>query len=93
MSTLTLSFAAGTLELRGTLPDGLSLAPHAKWDARSRCFRAPALAYAELVRLLHREGSAYDDQARAYVELERGLSIVREARPFQTEALRAWREA
>jgi superfamily II DNA or RNA helicase len=93
VSALTLSFAAGTLELRGALPDGLSLAPHAVWDARSRCFRAPALAYAELVRLLHREGAAYDDQARAYVELEHGLSVVREARPFQTEAVRAWREA
>ena len=93
MTALTLNFAAGTLELRGALRDGLSLAPHASWDARSRCFRAPALAYADLVRLLHREGVPYADQARAYVELERGLSVLREPRPFQTEALSAWREA
>ncbi|HET7545070.1 MAG TPA: DEAD/DEAH box helicase family protein [Polyangiaceae bacterium] len=93
MTALTLSFAAGTLELRGTIPDDSSLAPHASWDARSRCFRAPALAYADLVRLLHRQGVAYEDQARAYTELEHGLSLRREPRPFQTEALEAWREA
>jgi len=93
VNALNLSFAAGTLELRGTLPEGLSLSPHASWDARSRCFRAPALAYAEIVRLLHRGGAAYDDRARAYVELETGLGVQREPRPFQTEALDAWREA
>ncbi len=86
-------FAAGTLELRGVLPPGIKLTPHAAWDARSRCFRAPALAYADLVRFLHREGVAFEDRARAYVELERGLSVSREPRPFQSEALRAWREA
>jgi len=93
VNAVELRFSAGTLELRGTLPEGLSLAPHASWDARSRCFRAPALAYADLVRLLHREGASYDDQARAYVELERGLSVQREPRPFQSEALAAWRDA
>jgi superfamily II DNA or RNA helicase len=92
-TSVELRFAAGTLELRGTLPDGFSLAAHASWDARSRCFRAPALAYADIVRLLHRESVTYDDKARAYVELERGLSVQREPRPFQTEALQAWREA
>jgi len=93
VSAVELRFSAGTLELRGSLPEGLSLAPLASWDARSRCFRAPALAYADLVRLLHREGAAYDDQARAYVELEHALRVQREPRPFQTEAINAWREA
>ena len=93
MTALEVRFSAGTLELRGTLPEGVSLAPHASWDARSRCFRAKALSYADLLRLLHREGVAYEDKARAYVELPRGLSVIREPRPFQTEALAAWREA
>jgi superfamily II DNA or RNA helicase len=88
-----LRFAAGTLELRGVLPDGFSLAPHATWDARSRCFRAPALMYADIVRLLHRANVGYDDKARAYVELEPVLVVKREPRPFQSEALGAWREA
>ncbi|HEX3777554.1 MAG TPA: DEAD/DEAH box helicase family protein [Polyangiaceae bacterium] len=90
---MKLRFAAGTLELRGTLPEGVTLAPHATWDARSRCFRAPGVAYAEIVRTLHRVGVAYEDEARAYVELERGLSVQREPRPFQAEALAAWRDA
>ncbi|MEO7036687.1 MAG: DEAD/DEAH box helicase family protein [Polyangiaceae bacterium] len=90
---LELRFAAGTLELRGTVPEGIALAPHATWDARSRCFRAPALAYADIVRLLHRGSVAYEDRARAYVELEPALLVKREPRPFQTEALHAWREA
>lgn len=90
---LSIGFAAGTLELRGSLPEGISLSPLATWDARSRCFRAPALNYAELLRLLHREEVPYDDQARAYVELDRGLAVQREPRPFQTEALKAWRDA
>jgi len=93
VTALEVRFSAGTLELRGTLPEGVSLAPHASWDARSRCFRAKALSYADLLRLLHREGVAYEDKARAYVELPRGLSVIREPRPFQTEALAAWREA
>jgi superfamily II DNA or RNA helicase len=93
MAPVELRFVAGTLELRGTLPEGVALGALASWDARSRCFRAPALAYAEIVRVLHRASLEYTDQARAYVELERGLSVQRAARPFQTEALTAWRGA
>ena len=92
MSSLQLRFAAGTLELRGTLPEGVTLAPHATWDARSHCFRAPALSYADIVRVLHRASVAYEDEARAYVELESKLCLEREPRPFQSEALHAWRE-
>jgi len=92
MSSLQLRFAAGTLELRGPLPEGVSLTPHAAWDARSHCYRAPALAYADVVRVLHRANVVYEDEARAYVELEPKLCIEREPRPFQREALQAWRE-
>jgi len=88
-----LSFVAGTLELRGTLPEGVSLGALGSWDKRSDCFRAPALAYAEIVRILHRASVPYEDAARSYVELERGLLAHREPRPFQTDALQAWREA
>jgi superfamily II DNA or RNA helicase len=45
------------------------------------------------VRALVAANVAYDDQARRYVELERGLSVHREARPFQTEAVAAWKRA
>ena len=93
MTAVQLRFVAGTLELRGTLPEGVALSGLATWDARSRCHRAPALAYAEIVRALHRAGVTYEDEARGYVELERGLCVHREPRPFQKEALTAWREA
>ena len=58
-----------------------------------RRFRAPAIAYADVVRSLTRAGIAFEDRARRYVELEHGLRVRREPRPFQAEALSAWRAA
>jgi superfamily II DNA or RNA helicase len=52
--------------------------------------RAPALAYADLVRALVRAGVEFEDRARAYSELGDGLRVRRLARPFQTEAVNAW---
>ena len=72
---------------------GLSLAPHATWDARSRCFRAPALAYADLVRLLHRAGVAYETKRELTSNSSAGFTSYASHVPFQTEALQAWREA
>jgi superfamily II DNA or RNA helicase len=89
---LTLSFAAGTLELR-EVPDGLELPAVCRWDARTRCHRAPALSYAEVVRCLHRGEHSYDDRARGYAELSAKLTLHREPRPFQSEALAAFRKA
>jgi superfamily II DNA or RNA helicase len=88
---LTLAFAAGTLELR-EVPADAEVPEVCRWDARTRCHRAPALAYAELVRWLHRSGIAYEDRARLYPELGERLAIHREPRPFQSEALKAFRE-
>ena len=87
-----LTFRSGTLELTGfsksdTLPKPLA------WDARSGIFRAPALAYAEVVMGLRKQQFAYEDQARAYPELTHGLVVRREPRPFQVEALTAWEKA
>ena len=89
---LLLSFRSGTLELSGadkhaTLPKPLA------WDPRSGVFRAPALAYADIVLGLRKQQIAYEDRARAYPELAQGLLIRREPRPFQVEALAAWEKA
>jgi superfamily II DNA or RNA helicase len=89
---LVLSFRSGTLELSGadkqdSLPEALA------WDARSGVFRAPALAYADVVLGLRKQGLAYEDRARAYPELTQGLVVRREPRPFQVEALAAWQKA
>jgi superfamily II DNA or RNA helicase len=49
------------------------------------------MAYADVVRALVREKMAYEDHARMYEELADGARVHREPRPFQTEALAAWR--
>ena len=89
---VVLGFAQGTLEIRGFPPDE-DLPAECRWDARSACHRAPALAYAELVLDLRRRKIAYEDGARAYGELEPKLALTRAARPFQSEALEAFRRA
>jgi superfamily II DNA or RNA helicase len=84
-----LSFAGGTLELRGL--DENDAAPAAcQWDPRSACHRAPAIAYAEVVRALTREKTPFTDEARRYPTLETGACVRREPRPYQAEALTAW---
>jgi superfamily II DNA or RNA helicase len=86
---LSLTFVAGTLELRG-LPADAPAPPGCTWDPRTACHRAPAIAYAELVRGLVHAKLAHDDQARAYATLDHGMRIRREPRPYQREALDAW---
>src|SRR5687767_10998754 len=88
-----LVFESGTLELRGFERDGFELPDACRWDERSACYRAPAAAYADVVRVLHRAGHEYTDKARSYAELEASLCVRREPRPYQTEALAAWRRA
>jgi len=92
---VTLSFMAGTLELRGW-PDGVPL-PAAcacafEWDARTSCQRAPAVAYADIIRELVVTKTPYTDEARKYGNLEEGARIHRDPRPYQAEALVAWKK-
>ncbi|HEY6079990.1 MAG TPA: DEAD/DEAH box helicase family protein [Polyangiaceae bacterium] len=89
---LSLSFRSGTLELSGA-EQGSELPAPLTWDKRSALFRAPALAYAEVVMGLRRLELSYEDRARVYPELSSGLLIRREPRPFQIEALAAWEKA
>ncbi|MBX3192338.1 MAG: DEAD/DEAH box helicase family protein [Labilithrix sp.] len=90
----SLSFNAGTIELRGAAEDAAFVRDTAlAWDARAACFRAPAIAYADVIRALRADGVAIDDEARRYTELERRAIVHREPRPFQAEAVEAWRRA
>lgn len=89
---LTLEFASGTLEL-SSVPEGCALPECCRWDARTRRFRAPALAYAEIVLALRKAQVEYVDKARAYGELASHLSVRREPRPFQAEAIEAFRRS
>lgn len=87
---LVLSFMAGTLELRGW-PAGLPLPASCSWDERTRCHRAQALAYADIVRALVTSKTPFTDEARRYAELSTGARVHREPRPYQADALEAWR--
>lgn len=74
------------------VPAHFELPAAAVWDARSACHRLPAAEYAPFLRALKAGGVEWDDQARAYEELPLALRAQREPRPFQKEALDAWRK-
>ncbi|MSP60266.1 MAG: DEAD/DEAH box helicase [Myxococcales bacterium] len=89
---VTLAYVAGTIEVRG-LPEVAPVLPAAcRWDPRTACHRAPALAYADIVLALRREKIDCEDNARRYELLGTGARVHREARPYQTEALAAWQK-
>src|SRR5258706_8751159 len=94
---VTVSFVAGTLEVReeggAERSVASALETTSAWDPRTRCFRAPAIGYADVVRALVASKVPYEDRARRYTELPEGARIHREPRPYQSEALEAWRKA
>lgn len=90
---MNLRFVAGTIEIRGLLPQAPGLPSPCEWDERSACFRAPAYAYADLVRALRKLNLTYDDEARRYEELAAAALVHRAPRPYQTEALASWSAA
>ncbi len=83
-----LAFTAGTLEIRGT--DSSLFSQGCIWDERSGCFRAPASAYADIIRHLVKARIPYSDEARKYDPLDLGRRDTKSPRPFQSEALEAW---
>lgn len=91
--TVTLTYSAGTLEVRGLEGPLADLSSQVAWDARTASHRAPAIAYAEVVRALVKANVPYEDRARAYEELRLELRAAREPRPYQKEAIAAWRAA
>ncbi|MGC4089547.1 MAG: DEAD/DEAH box helicase family protein [Polyangiaceae bacterium] len=88
---LVLDFIGGTLELSG-VPESVTPPDSCRWDARTRCHRAKAVAYAEVVLWLRNAKLEYEDRARKYEELGVRLATHREPRPFQGEALAAFRK-
>jgi superfamily II DNA or RNA helicase len=89
---LSIAFVAGTLEIRGS-PRDLSLPESCAFDPRTECHRAPGAAYADIVRSLVAAKIPFEDRARRYEELSHGALVHREPRPYQTEALAAWKRA
>jgi len=89
----SLAYVSGTLELRGVEPGAIELPRDVLWDERTASFRAPAMAYADVVRALVRGKVEYEDRARAYEEVPLDLRAAREPRPYQSEAREAWLRA
>jgi superfamily II DNA or RNA helicase len=83
-----LTFQGGTLRLEG--PPDLALPPYCKWDPRDAVHRAPASAYAPLLRALHKDGVEITDEARRYTTLSLAPLGRRTPFPYQQEALDAW---
>jgi superfamily II DNA or RNA helicase len=92
LSPLRLQFEAGTLVLEEA--DRVASVPGAfQWDERVGRWRAPAWAYAEILTAWTRQQIPYNDQARNYHEFDFKLKFTSEPRPYQQEAIDAWRRA
>lgn len=96
----SLRFEGGTLVLDGPgpapaspeLPDGLP--DGFSWDPRIGRARAPACEYGRFIEAHRDRRPALEDRARGYERLDtlRHLST-RTARPYQEEAVAAWKQA
>ncbi|HAN31500.1 MAG TPA: helicase [Myxococcales bacterium] len=87
-----LDFVHGTLELRGVEPVQLGLDGW-QFDPRAGCYRADGNAYRAAALALHRQQIPWNDQARKWTPTTWQLYEERTPRPYQTEALDAWRSA
>ena len=84
-------FDRGTLLLDGV--DADSMPSGFVWDDRVRRPRGEARLYYDTVLALHRAGTPYRDDARAWPVLERAHATPKTPRSYQAEALDAWRES
>ncbi|MFO0725730.1 MAG: DEAD/DEAH box helicase family protein [Myxococcota bacterium] len=92
MGALGLRFVQGTLEISG-LAESDPPPLDARWDPRTQTYRLPAIAYADLIRAWVGQKQEYVDEARGYETLKLELFAHRELRPYQKEALEAWRSS
>ncbi|HEV2704549.1 MAG TPA: DEAD/DEAH box helicase family protein [Pyrinomonadaceae bacterium] len=87
-----LRFDAGTLVVDGADAAWDAPAP-LLWDERVLRWRAPAWNYRHVVRELIRRQVPYTDEARAYHQFDFPTKLLAEPRPYQQEAIEAWRRA
>jgi superfamily II DNA or RNA helicase len=89
MAEMIIQFDAGTLLLDGA--DRAASLPRAfKWDDRVGRWRAPALAYREVITDMVRRKLPHQDRAREYHEFNFRTKLTIEPRPYQKEALAEW---
>ncbi len=86
MTDVCLRYEEGTIRVSGTVPDSL-----ARFDVRSETNRTPAYQYHELRTALSESSVRVTDEVFALPTLT--LTTTYELRPYQQEALDAWRDA
>ncbi len=69
----------------GELPEAFA------WDGRTRQWRAPASAYRETILRLRGAGTPHEDRAALFERLTLESRVALAPRPYQSEALAAWR--
>lgn len=89
---LTLQFDAGTLLLDGA-DRSFQAPPLFEWDDRVKRWRAQAIAYRQIVTELIRRNIPHEDKARQYIEFQFKAELTAEPRPYQEEAIAAWKKA
>ena len=88
---ICIDFSEGTL-LVGAPQD--CAVPFGNWcvyDERFRCWRSDASAYSDIVMYLYGNKIPYLDNARKYQKADFRFMEAREPRPYQTEAVEAWK--
>lgn len=89
---IALRFEAGTLLLDGA--DRSRSVPQAfRWDERTLRWRAPAFAYRHIVKDFIRSQTPYEDDARRYHQFDFPTKLLVEPRPYQQQAIEAWRSS
>ncbi len=83
-----LSFDRGTLRLDGSMAERL---PMVVWDDRVGAWRAPAHRYAEIVDRASSLGVTLHDEVAPRLRTDDVAWTVPDLRPYQQDALRAWR--
>jgi superfamily II DNA or RNA helicase len=90
-SVIELLYDAGTLVAAGAgtreLPEPFV------WDGRTCEWRAPAAAYRRAVLWMREAGIPHADRAAAFQRLSLESRVALEPRPYQREAIAAWRKA
>jgi superfamily II DNA or RNA helicase len=86
---IRLLYESGTLVATGA--SGPDLPGSFVWDARTRQWRAPASAYREAVLRLREAETPHEDLAADFERLDLESRVALAPRPYQKEALAAWR--